>query len=188
MKPNLLSAPSTFFRLTGLRCTSLRWSLLRLNLSLRIFRSLRRRATASIRFAAIIVEKLEGGEAAIKRQHHLAPFDLTDLPSVDVVADLRTQQFSAGARANDRARALAVHHDAEQNQVWRRRRGRWRRLRDRRRRRWRRGRTAARRKQRPIKRRRELVERLRRYRIGRRSRRLVFHRLILHRLILHRPV
>jgi len=106
MKPNLLSAPSTFLRLTGLRCTSLRWSLLRLNLSLRIFRSLRRRATASIRFAAIIVEKLESGEAAVKRQHHLASFDLTDLPSVDVVADLCAQDFLVRPGANDGAGAL----------------------------------------------------------------------------------
>src|SRR6266550_9584687 len=120
MKPNLLSAPPTFFRLTRLRCSSLRWSLLRLNPSLRIFRFARCGGSwpaARLRSCAIIVEKLEGGEAAVKRQHHLASFDLTDLPSVDVVADLRAQQFSVGARANDGARALSVHHDAEQNEV-----------------------------------------------------------------------
>src|SRR5712664_4355045 len=122
MKPNLLSAPSTFFRLTGLRCTSLRWSLLCLNLSLRIFRSLRRRSTVSIRSPAIIVEKLEGGEAAVKRQHHLASFDLTDLPSVDVVADLRAQDFLVRSGANDGAGALPVHHNSEKNKVRRRRR------------------------------------------------------------------
>ena len=151
MKPNLLSAPSMFSRLTGLRRTGLRWSLLRLNPSLRIFRFARCGWPAGrLRSPAIIVEKLEGGEAAVKRQHHLASFDLTDLPSVDVVADLRAQDFLVRPGANDGAGALPVHHNTEKNEVRRRRRrcGRRRRLHDRRRRR--RRRTTTRRKQRAI--------------------------------------
>src|SRR5712671_6690991 len=123
MKLNLFSAPSMFSRLTGLRRTGLRWSLLRLNPSLRIFRFARCGWPAGrLRSPAIIVEKLEGGEAAVKRQHHLASFDLTDLPSFDLIADLCAQDFLVRPGANDGAGALPVHHNTEKNEVRRRRR------------------------------------------------------------------
>src|SRR5258706_10771395 len=146
MKPNLLSAPSRLSRLNGLWCTGRRWSLLHL----RTLRFVRRRSSVSIRFPAVIVEKLEGGEAAVKRQHHLASFDLADLPSIELVADLRAYQFLLPAGTKDAAGALAIYHHTEDNQVgrWGRRSRRRRRLHDRRRRR--RKRTTPRRKQRAI--------------------------------------
>src|SRR5437879_3822874 len=117
MSSSLLSRPSTFSRLTGLWCSGLRWSLLYLNLSLQVFRF----ACWRLRFSAIIAEEREGGEAPVKRQHHLASFDLADLPSIDLIADLCAYQFLVGARANDSAGALAIHHHTEENQI-----GRWR--------------------------------------------------------------
>ena len=94
MSRSLLSRPSTLFRLNGLCCGDLRRILLCLHLSLRIFRLANRRCSSGrFRFPAIVTEEREGGEAAVKRQYHLASFDLADLPAIDLVADLCAYQF-----------------------------------------------------------------------------------------------
>jgi len=134
-------------RLAGLWCGGLCWYLLRLTLFLGSFQFISRHwRSGRLLFLTTVTKQREGGEAAIERQHHLASFDLANLPPVDVIANLRAQQFIVSA--NNGTRALAVDDNSEENQVWWRRwwRRRCNNLDGRRWRWWRRRRMACRRK------------------------------------------
>src|SRR5258708_13147653 len=62
--------------------------------------------------AGAIIEQRECGKAIVERQNQLASLDLGDFPAADIVADSRTHDLLLRAGANNRARALPVHHDA----------------------------------------------------------------------------
>src|SRR5258708_1607651 len=105
-------------------------------------------------------EHHERGDPVVERQYQPPPVDLGDLPAADVVAYSHAHDLLRRTGADDGVRFVAIHHNAEQRHIGRRRwRRRWLRRDDDR---WgRRRRPARRREQRTLARRRQAIERLR---------------------------
>jgi hypothetical protein len=98
-------------------------------------------------------------DPVIERQDQMLLFDLTDCPTADVVANPHPHNLGRRARADNRSRFIAIHDNAEERDVGRRRwwrRWLWR-MNDWRRWRWR---TTRRREQRTLARRRQTLQRL----------------------------
>lgn len=159
----LLQVGSPYVRIFGIcRCGSGRRGL-RLLCGSRLLRSRQScREVGTWRpVRAITAKHIEGCRAPVEEQDQLSRLNLTDPPPADLVADMHTRNFCRRTGANNRTRVTAVHDNAQQRQVGRRR---WRR-------RWRHcgygrrcRRPASRGEQRPVAHRREAIQRLRRQR------------------------
>jgi hypothetical protein len=77
------------------------------------------RATSAITGAAgtIAGEHRERGEAAVEKQNQTPPFDLGNLPATNVVTDSHTHNAGRRTGADNGARFIAIHHNAEQGNI-----------------------------------------------------------------------